>query len=79
MLHAAELEGGNGHEVELAEGVGDAGVVLQHGQRAGVEVEDRLAVARHLRGVGLAVVHAEVRPLRSAVSTWKSPTTKEKR
>ena len=64
MLHASELKSGDRHEIELAEGVGDRGIALEELEGAGVQVEDRLAIARHLGRVGLAVEHAE----RSAVA-----------
>ena len=60
MLHAAELERRNEHEVELAERVGNAGVLLEPGERRGVQVENRVAVARDFGGVGLAMEHAEL-------------------
>ena len=67
MLHAAELERGHEQELELAERVRDPGVVFEPVERAGVQVEDRVAVSRDLRGVGLPVQHPELaRPLRSA-------------
>ncbi len=59
VLHPAELEGRREEEVELAEPIGDAGVLLEPGQRRGVEVEDGVAVARDLLLVGLAVEHPE--------------------
>ena len=49
MLHAAELERGDRDEVELAERIGNRRVVLEPGKRRGVQVEDRVAVARDLR------------------------------
>ena len=57
MLHAAELEGRNQHEVELAERIRDCRVVLEPSERGRVQIEDRLAVARDLRGIGLAMEH----------------------
>ena len=60
MLHAAELERRNGDEVELAERIRDRGVVLEPGERRGVQVEDGVAVARDLGRVGLAVEHPEL-------------------
>ena len=59
MLHAAELEGGHEQEIELAELIGDSGVALEPLKRRRMEVEDRVTVARDLRGVGFAVQHAE--------------------
>ena len=59
VLHAAELERGDRDEVELAERVGDGGVALEKLERARVQVENRVAVARHLGGVGLAMEHPE--------------------
>ena len=59
VLHAAELERRHEQEVELAERIRDAGVALEPGERRGVQIEDRVAVPRDFRGVGLAVEHAE--------------------
>jgi len=59
VLHPAELERGDGEERELPERIGNAGVVLEPAERRGVEVEDRLAVAEHFRGIGLPVHHRE--------------------
>ena len=59
VLHAAELERRDQHEIELAERVRDAGVVLEPGERRRMQVEDRVAVARDLGGVGLAMEHPE--------------------
>ena len=59
MLHAAELKRGDEQEVELAEGIGNAGVLLEPRERRGVQIEDRVAIARHLGGVGLAMEHAK--------------------
>ena len=59
MLHAAELERRHEQEVELAERIGDAGVALEPLERGGVQIEDRVAVARDLRRVGFAVEHPE--------------------
>ena len=44
-----------------------------------MQIEDRVAVARDLGGVGLAVEHPERRPLRSAVSIWNRPAANAKR
>ena len=59
MFHPAELERRHQQEVELAERIGNAGVLLEPRERRGVQIEDRVAVARDLLGVGLAVEHAE--------------------
>ena len=60
MLHAAELEGRDQDEVEFGERVGNAGVALEPLDGGGVEVEDRLAVARDLRRIGLTMEHREL-------------------
>ena len=59
VLHAPELKRRHQQEIELAERVGDPGVAFEPFQRCGVQIEDRVAVARDLGGVGLAVEHAE--------------------
>ena len=59
MFHAAELKRRNEHEVELPERIRNARVVLEPRQRGCVQVEDRVAVARHLLRVGFAVEHAK--------------------
>ncbi len=59
VLHAAELERGDRDEVELAERVRDRRVALEELERAGVQIEDRVAIARHLGRVGFAMEHAE--------------------
>ncbi len=59
MLHAAELERRDRDEVELAERVRNRGVALEKLERARVQIEDRLAIARHLGGVGFAMEHPE--------------------
>ena len=63
MLHAAVLKRGDEHEVELVERVRDAGVVFEPRQRRRVEVEDGVAVAGELFGVGLAVIHRHRPPV----------------
>ena len=63
VLHPAELKRRNQHDVELAERIRDARVVLEPGERRRVEVEDRVPVARHLRRIGLAVKHPERAPV----------------
>ena len=61
-------------EVELAERIRDRRVVLEPGERRGVQVEDRVAVARDLGGVGLAMEHPERRGrCACAVSTENLP------
>ena len=50
---------GHQQEVELAERIRDPRVALEPVERRGVQIEDRVAVARDLRGVGLAVEHPE--------------------
>ena len=59
VFHPAELERGHEEEVELPPGIRHARVGLEPVERRGVQVEDRVAVARDLGGVGLAVEHAE--------------------
>ena len=79
MLHAAELKGGNQHEVELAERVGNARVLLHEAMARAW----RSKIASRFRVTFAASVSRwnirKVRPFRSAVSTLKSPTTKENR
>ena len=58
VFHAAELKCRHQNEVEFAERVGDLGVAFEPRQRRGMQIEDRVAIARDLRGVGLAVEHA---------------------
>ena len=60
MLHPAKLERRDQHEVELAERVRNRRVVLEPGERVGVQVEDRRPIACDLRGVRLTVEHAEL-------------------
>ena len=60
MLHPAELERRNHHDVELAERVRDAGVLLHPVESGGVQIEDGVAVVRDLLRVVLAVKHAEL-------------------
>src|SRR5437868_4045007 len=59
MLHAAKLQRRNEHEIELAPGIRDAGVLFEPGEGARMEIEDGVAVADHLGGIGLAMKHAE--------------------
>ena len=59
VLHPPVLEGRDQHEVELAERIGDPGVVLEPVEGGGVQVEDGLPVARHLGRVGLAMEHPQ--------------------
>ena len=59
MLHAPELERGDEQKVELAPGVRDAGVVLEPGERGGMQIEDLVPIALDLGAVGLAVEHPE--------------------
>jgi hypothetical protein len=79
VLHAAEGERRNRHDVELPESVRDGRVVFEPGEGCGVQVEDGVAVARHLGRVGLAWNSRNWRPLRSAVSTEKRPAANAKR
>ncbi len=60
MLHAAELEGRHQQEVELLERIRDRGVLLEPGQRRGVQIEDRVAVASHLLRVRFAMEHPQL-------------------
>ena len=60
MLHPAELEREDCHEVELAERVRDRRVLLEPRERVRVQVEDRLTVASHLGGIRLAMEHSEI-------------------
>ena len=64
MFHAAKLEGRQEQEIELSEWIGDAGVALHPLNRRRMQVEDRLAIPRDLRRVGLAVQH----PKRTALA-----------
>ncbi len=59
VFHTAELKRRHEEEVELAPGIRDRGVAFEPGNRRGMQVEDRLAIARDLGGVGLAVQHPE--------------------
>jgi hypothetical protein len=59
VLHAAELEGGDQHQIEFPPRVRDRSVFLQPGQGARVQVEDCVAIASDLCGVGFAMKHAE--------------------
>ena len=59
MLHPAELKRRHEHEVELAELVGMRGVVLEPGERRGMQVEDRVAISGDLLRVGFAMEHPE--------------------
>ena len=59
MLHAAELERRDEQEIELAERIRNAGVLLHPVERRGVQIEDRVAVPRDLLRVGFAVEHPE--------------------
>ncbi len=59
VLHAAKLERRDEHKIELAPRVRNPRVAFEPRQRRGVQIEDGLAVARHLGGVGLAVQHPE--------------------
>ena len=63
MLHAAVLKRRHEHEIELLERERDARVVLEPGQRGGVEVEDGVGVAQQAVAVGLAVVHGHPPPV----------------
>ena len=58
MLHAAELERRNQHDVELAERIGDPGVALHPVDGGRMQVEDGVTVARDLGGVRFAVEQA---------------------
>ena len=53
-------------------GYGDPRVALEPFERGGVQIEDRVAVARHLRGVGLAVQHPEPPSVRAPRSRSES-------
>jgi hypothetical protein len=59
MLHAAKLKRRNEHEVELAELVGNVGVLLEPRERGRMQVEDRLPVPRDLLRVGFAMEHSK--------------------
>ena len=63
MFHAAELERGDQHEVEFAEGVGAGRVVLKPCKRRRVQVKHRVHIARDLGRIVLAVKHAERPPV----------------
>ena len=60
VLHATELERGNQHEVELAEGVRNGRVALEPLERRRVQIEDGVAVPFHLGCVRFAVEQAEL-------------------
>ena len=59
VLHAAELKRRHEQEVELAPGIRDGRIAFEPGDCRRVEIENRVAVARDLGGIGLAVEHAE--------------------
>ncbi len=63
VLHPSVLKRRHGKEVELGEGERDPGVVLQPGQGLGLEIEDRVPIRAHARGVGLPVEHPEMPPI----------------
>jgi hypothetical protein len=63
VLHPAELERRDQHEVELAERIRNAGVILEPLERVSVQIENRLTIAGDLRGVGLTMEHAETSAL----------------
>jgi hypothetical protein len=78
VLHAAEGEGGNRHDVELAEGVRDGRVVFEPGQGDAC----RSKMASRLRATLAASVsrwnRRNCRPPRSAVSTENRPAGERK-
>ena len=59
MLHSSELKGRDQDEVELAPRIRDRCIRLEPRQRSGVEIKQRVSVARDLCRVGLAVEHAK--------------------
>src|SRR5215203_6590037 len=62
MFHPAELERRDQQEIELSERIWDSGIALEPFNRRGVEVENHVAVARHLGRVRLAMQHRELAP-----------------
>ncbi len=59
VLHAAELKRRQEHEVEFLKRVLAIGVGFEPVDRLLMQIENRLAVCRDLRGVGFAVVHVK--------------------
>jgi hypothetical protein len=59
VLHPPELKRRDKQEIELSEGIADRGVLLEPFERGGMQVENRVAVSRHLRRIRLAVKHSE--------------------
>ena len=59
VLHAAELKRRHEKEIELPPWIRAGCIAFEPGDRGRVEIENRVAVARDLGGIGLAVEHAE--------------------
>ena len=80
MFHAAELKRRHEQEVELAPRVRDRGVAFEPRERRGMQVEDRLAIARRpWRRRSRDAASGTCGPSRSAVSIEKRPAANAKR